>query len=309
MRVFVAVLAVGLAVFVASCVPEFAPASQLGDSPQVLAVRVNPPAVAPGDTVRLDALLHWPGDAPEYLWLVCVPTAADTIDTCVANRLGDGGVLLPLCASAPGAPLCYASRDATALYTVPGDVDAPDGGASIFVELVVGDDVDSQECARAYRDLNPAARCLVAVKRLAVSGSVEAAHRNPALLPLEVDGLPVDATSLVALDPTGAQGEDLAVNLTVGVVPETVDELLGDEPPDEVRLPVAWYATCGGFGEDEGSLVCQLPAAGEIAPTCELLEVEWQPAASGECTVHVTVRDGRGGVVWITQQFVVGAGG
>lgn len=300
--------AVVVVVTAVACVPDFTPASQLDESPQVLAVRAEPPEAAPGDSVRLDALLHWPGDAPEYLWLVCIPSATDTLDTCVTNRLGAGGVLLPLCANVPGAPLCYASRDATAMYTVPGDIWLDDdGGATIFFELVVGDDVDGEDCVRAYRDLYPSARCLVALKRLVVS--VEAPNTSPALRPLEVDGLPVDATDLVVLDPTGGLGEDLTVALALAVAPQTVDELSGDDPPDDVRLPVAWYATCGTFDEDTDSLVCQPPLAGQTEPRCEPSEVEWKPEASGECTVHVTVRDGRGGVAWITQRFVVGSGG
>jgi hypothetical protein len=295
--------------FVATtCVPDFTPASQLDESPQVLAVRAEPPEAAPGQTVRLAALLHWPGDVPEHLWLVCVPTAVDTIDACVSNRLGAGGVLLPLCASAPGAPLCYASRDATALYTVP--VDLPldeDGRATIFFELVVGDDVDGDECVRAYRDLDPSERCLVALKRLAVS-VVEAPNVSPVLRPLAlvVDGQPVDGMDLVPLDPSGAQGDELAVSLSLDVVPQSVDEVMsGDEP---LRLPVAWYTTCGRFDEDADSLVCQAPATGQTDPRCEPVVVQWKPAASGECTVHVTVRDGRGGVAWLTQRFVVGSG-
>jgi len=293
-----------------SCVPDFTPASRLDESPQVLAVRADPPEAAPGESVRLDALVHWPGESPEYLWLVCVPTAADTIDTCVTTRLGAGGVLLPLCASAPGAPLCYASRDATALYTVPADVGlGEDGTATIFLELVVGDDVDGEDCVRAYRDLNPSGRCLVALKRLAVS--VEAPNINPALRPLavEVDGQPLDATDLISIDPTGAQGDGLVVDLTVSVEPQTVDEVGGDDPPDEARLPVAWYATCGGFDEDTADLVCEPPLVGQTDPRCDPVSVEWKPEASGECTVHVTVRDGRGGVAWITQRFVIGSGG
>lgn len=322
MRVSVvtSIMALGVAVAVTgvSCVPDFTPASRLDESPQVLAVRADPPEAAPGESVRLDALLHWPGGSPEYLWLVCLPTAADTIDTCVSNRLGAGGVLLPLCASVTpgGAPLCYASRDATALYTVPGDIGlGEDGTRTIFLELVVGDDVDGEDCVRAYRDLDPSGRCLVALKRLAVSAvsavSVEAPNINPALRPLalEVDGQPVDATDLVPIDPMGELGDELAVSLTVAVKPQSVDELGGDAPPDEVRLPVAWYATCGRFDEDTADLVCEPPLTGQTDPRCDSAEVEWKPEASGECTVHVIVRDGRGGVAWITQRFVVGSGG
>lgn len=310
MRVFIVALAMALVLTSASCVPDFGPASQLNETVQVLAVRAQPPEVVPGESVRLDALIHWPGDSPDYLWLVCVPSAADTLETCVSNRLGAGGVLLPLCASAPGASLCYASRDATALYTVAMDIELDEEGrSSIFVELVVGDDVDSEDCVRAYRDLDPPARCLVAVKRLAVS--VQSANVNPALRPLEVDGQPVDATSLVTLDPAGGEGDDLAVDLSVRVVGQTVDELGGDDPadpPGEARLPVAWYTTCGSINEDTGNVVCQPPLAGEVDPTCEPVTAVWKPKTSGECTVHVTVRDGRGGVAWITQRFVVGSG-
>jgi hypothetical protein len=307
---------------VGACVPDFPPASQLGDAPQVLAVRAEPPEVAPGQVVRLDSLVHWPGNPPEHLWLVCVPTEVDTLDTCVSNRLGDGGVLLPPCAAAPGVPLCYASQDATALYTVPADLPLDDEGrATIFVELVVGDDLASDECVRAYRDLDPSERCLVALKRLAVSVAV-ASNVSPALAPLVVDGTPVDTTpvdvtAVVVLDPTGAAGDDLEVALTVGVLPETVDEFtLADEPPDEppeeppeeALLPMALYATCGTFDEDEPDLRCEPPAPGDTAPRCEPVTVTWKPQTSGECTLHVTLRDGRGGVAWLTQRFSIGSG-
>ncbi len=308
-------LGLGVGAAGGGCSPDFAPASQLGDSPQVLAVRAEPPVVAPGESVRLDALVHWPGDAPwdapgdapEYLWLVCRATMVDTIDTCVSNRLGTGGVMLPPCATAPSAALCYASRDATAVYTVDSEIPLdPDGTATIIFELVVGDDVDSEECLRAYRDLAPSPRCLVALKRLTVSA--EARNESPALLPLEVDGQPADATDLVAVDSLGEEGDDLAVMLSVSVAPHTVDELDGDDPPDEAWLPVAWYTTCGGFDEDTSNLVCQPPQAGQADPVCDPVQVKWKPETSGECAVHVTVCDGRGGVAWITQRFVVGSG-
>ncbi len=291
-----------------ACVPDFEPASRLGESPQVLAVRAEPASVAPGETVRLDALVHWPKAGPEQLWLVCIPTAADAMDTCVANRLAGGGVLLPLCASAPGAPLCYASRDATALYTVPADLPLnEDGEATIFLELVVGDDIQSDDCVRAYRDLDPGERCQVALKRLSVTTG--SPNLNPALLALEVDGHEVDATDITALDPSGGQGDELAVTLAVRVVSRSVDELVGTEAPDEVLFPVAWYSDCGKIVEDTDNLVCVGASAPAEEPLCDRVEATWKPASSGACTVHVTVRDGRGGVAWLTRQFVVGEGG
>ncbi len=63
MRVLIVALAMALVLTAASCVPDFGPASQLNETVQVLAVRAHPPEVAPGESVRLDALMHWPGDS------------------------------------------------------------------------------------------------------------------------------------------------------------------------------------------------------------------------------------------------------
>lgn len=161
----------------------------------------------------------------------------------------------------------------------------------------------------AYRDLDPSERCQVALKRLTVSAQTPSANPNvnPTLAPLLVNGEPVDASALVPVDLASVDVDDLEVILSVAALPESVDELDGDEPPDEVRLPVAWYTTCGSLNADTDDLVCQPPLPGDTTPTCEPVQTTWKPTSSGECTVHVTLRDNRGGVHWLTQRFVVGS--
>lgn len=284
----------------AACVPDFPPASELGDEPQVLAVRATPPEAAPGEAIRLDALIHWPESTPGLAWLVCIPGPLDDLDTCVSSRFTTLDAVAR-CEDEPEAALCLAGRDATALYRVPDRLlPADQEELTLYVELVATSlPAGPAACDEAVRDIYPTTDCALSLKRLAVSERPEP-NRNPVLLPLLVNGESLDATAPHVLDLGGVDPGDFKVDLGVSVEPESVDELgMGDPPPDEARLPVLWYTTCGSLGDDAGSVRCARD--GE----CVAHETGWSPKTSGDCTVHVVVRDGRGGVDWLTREFVI----
>ncbi|MFH2005418.1 MAG: hypothetical protein ABI333_02415 [bacterium] len=298
------------AVLSVGCLPDFVPASELGEEPQVIVVRASAPEAAPGETVTFDALVHWPAGTVSLTWLVCTPDPEDEADTCVANRLEDPAAV-PRCEDEPLAQLCVASRDATASYRIPSLTLPDDEPRTLFVELVVGgggggggDSLDA--CAEAVRTVAPTESCLLAVKGLEVSLS-GAPNRNPGLTTLEVDGEPVDAT-IVVIESGGVGLEELQVTLSVSASPASVDELdvgEGEEPVEWVRLPVAWYTTCGSYDDDAGGVRCDPPGPGEAEPTCQAVEARWSPITSGDCEVHVVLRDGRGGAAYTTQRFEV----
>ena len=93
------------------------PAASFIDKLRVLAVRAEPPEVAPGETTALDLLAVEPlvqqldGGAAEPLtavWLACpLPTGAATVAPC---GLGSGSAVAtpPSCKDQPAAPLCLA---------------------------------------------------------------------------------------------------------------------------------------------------------------------------------------------------------
>ena len=294
-----------------ACMPDFAPASELGERPQVLAIRAEPPEVAPGGASLLSALLHEPTPLSR-VWIACFADPDDREDNCVAAALQDGAALSP-CGADPQARLCVVSGDATALVEVPSwfvpvlpDDEGVPTRALVHVELVASTAPDPlSACGDAIAAVAPDDRCLLAVKRVVVTWDA-APNRNPTWAALWVDDVLAEPGDPVEWAAPTSDPESLHVQLTAELEPTAVDDAVNAQgEPDETFLDVLWYSDCGGFDRDHGRIRCDPGADPTAPPRCESDTARWSPGRFGDCRVHVVLYDGRGGVGWRSQSFAI----
>jgi len=191
------------AVVVAGCSSDL-PSSSHIDKLRVLAVRAEPPEVAPGQVTTLDALVVepivpqvddlGPPNGPSYYWLACSipPGAAEELPCGVdpsnplpgtpldAQTCMSAASLLPDCATAPTAAFCRLSETPTAQLKPDSSRTGSDGTGQLLVTMVVSDQQSALEClcnviaqggevVTAGGDTRAADHCVLAVKRLAIS--------------------------------------------------------------------------------------------------------------------------------------------
>ena len=185
------VLALALTASAVGCGADLPPASLI-EKLRVLAVRAEPPEVAPGQKSMLDVLAVEPpvqqldGGPPSplsYVWLACTipPGQAEQVPCGVsaANLLpgaGTGGptTLPPFCADQPGAPLCVIGTDPTGSIAPDRSVLGPVGTGQLLLTVVVADSPEGAVgCLMntANHDGMPSNpdHCVLALKRLQVS--------------------------------------------------------------------------------------------------------------------------------------------
>lgn len=300
-----AVLAILTAALLVAACEKFPPASELGDDHQVLVIRATPPELAPGDTVLLDALVHWPGGQPTLFWLVCVPDVSDNIMSCLSAHLPPGSAP-PLCADDPAARACIAGVGDTAVYTVPADAFPDDGEQrTFFVYMLAAGGPDGMvQCQDTLAGGAPTFDCLLSLKRVVVS-TRDPANVNPVVTGLIVADETADPSAVVEVDAGDADLEKYKVSLGVTLDATSVDELVGspgaeDEP---ARLTVQWFTTCGGV--DDPIAYLEVTADGSGGLTYDTVLTQWKPKQTGDCVVHAVVRDDLGGAGFLTQQLSV----
>jgi hypothetical protein len=295
----------GLVLLLSACGEDFAPPSELGEAPQVLAVRATPPDVAPGGTTVFDALVHWPGVDPVLFYLVCIPDVGDSLTSCLTGQFGDA-TDLPLCVSDPSARLCLAGMGVSASYTVPEDAFPDDGQThTFFLNVLATESLEGiASCASTLSGGEPTESCMLSVKRVVFSR--DATHNaNPVVERFLVDAVELepDATAVV---PVGELGiERLDVELGVTVEASSVDETVTTEgEPTSVDLVVSWFTTCGAIDPYRSFLRCEPGTDGGL-PACSPSTVSWEPGMSGPCIVHAVIRDSLGGTAFGSQAFLI----
>ena len=290
--------------FVLNCGNDFRPPGQLSDEePQVLGIRVEPPEVGAGDTMTVDALVHWPQGEVHTLWFLCIPTNLEQVQTCVSSQIGEA--LPPDCAGAM-ATLCTAGADPTFTWTAP-PIPLPEGvtEAFFFVQQVVSAAPDVwATCGQAIRDNIPTADCLISLKTVTFSDR-EVKNANPRLAHFIVNENVVTPGDLVV----AAAGEKLSFQVAVDTA--SLDEL-SDESEDTnfIFMEMHYYTTCGKLGRWSEDLYCEMALDGTREVTC-VLDEELEPTVTispskdltGECVVHAVLRDNLGGITWLTQEF------
>jgi len=295
-----------------------APASELTDAPQVLTIQAEPPEAHPGDVVTLEARVHWPGDDWEAHWLICVPQGEDALSDCVGDNFPADGVV-PDCLTAPDAPLCRAPSGRTTQVLVPPFLQIPpDVFFPVFVELLAArSSVGWTGCLDAVANAAPTPDCLLALKSARISSDPQP-NVNPEPTALLVGGVTHDASAPFGVTQDASDLGEVSVLLELVVDATSVDEIYPDDAsPVETALDVAWFVTCGtidegGFGAPPGddspnpaNVNCSPPPDGVGPGTCLPARATWKPREPGTCVVHAVVRDGRGGIGYLTRVFEV----
>lgn len=294
------------------------PPSELGDEPQMLTIRVEPPEAHPGDVVTLDAVVHWPGDDWEAHWLVCVPQSSAAVANCVGDNFPSDGVVPDCLTAPPDATLCRAPSGRTTQILVPPYLELPpDASFPVFVELLAARTSEGWSgCAEALARSEPTSDCLLGLKTAWIS-SDPAPNTNPVPVALLVDGVTHDASAPFPLTQDASDLDSVSVLLELVVDASSVDEIHDDEGlPVDAELSVAWFVTCGTIDTDSGgppgdsglssaNVNCTPPAGGTGPGTCTAAQATWKPREPGTCVVHAVVMDGRGGVGHLSRIFEV----
>ncbi|MBU1241901.1 hypothetical protein KJ612_01745 [Myxococcota bacterium] len=297
---------VPLFLFSANCGSDFRPPGKLvDDEPQVLGIRAEPPEVGAGDTMTVDALVHWPQGEVHYLWFLCIPTNLEQVQTCVSSQITE--TLPPDCAGAM-ATLCTAGTDPTFDWTAP-PIPLPEGvtEAFFFVQQVVSGSSDVwAACGQAIRDNIPTADCLISLKTVTYS-SREVKNLNPRISHFVVN----EAEVIPGEVAVGNAGEKLNFNVVIDAA--SLDEL-SDESEDTnfIYMNMDFYTTCGTIGTWGEQWYCEMSLDGTRTVTClsDLEEETGLPNTvnpgkdfTGDCIVYALLRDNLGGITWYTQEF------
>jgi hypothetical protein len=169
------------------------PASSHVDKLRVLAMRAEPPEVAPGQTATIDTLVVEPmvqkvddlgaPKGPSYFWLACTipPGAVEELPCGVDPSRPLPSTLPPTCDQAPTADLCLLGTTPTVTFTPSTARLGSDGTGQMLITLIVDDtDRGALGCLEyvigqggmpvtAAADTSSADHCVLAVKRLAIS--------------------------------------------------------------------------------------------------------------------------------------------
>ncbi|HEY2748718.1 MAG TPA: hypothetical protein VGL86_29060 [Polyangia bacterium] len=329
-RAFLAALA-ALALAASGACSNDLPAASLIDKLRVLAVRAEPPEVAPGETTALDFLAVEPplphndgGITPSPLsavWLACaLPSGSLTVAPCGIGSGMTASTMPPSCADQPSAPLCLIGTDATASYTA--DVNALAGGAAsaeLLLTVAVADTPDGAAACLldiANNDGIPTSpdHCVISIKRLDISDPAQRAippNANPTIAQYYATtpsgfGITLDA-------PGGtwqyAPGDELAWWDIAAIRSDDASERKSDGTYE--ALTVSWFATAGSIDGDRSLYLppgcndpekCadQVPEDG--ADTTWFSPTQSEAAGfvdgSGAVDFWAVIRDDRGGVGW-----------
>lgn len=273
--------------------PRDLPQSWLVDRPRLLAVRADPAEASPGETVTFSALLPDPTSTiATVLWLACpfvedaesdappqceIDTDLD-LETASIEELAAAGLI----GVEPGFP---------PTYTVPEDVlegvEDPAEGSYVTIQVTGLPELSLDDTAIDFNAVE------AGYKRLVVSEATTPNH-NPDLAYFTVEGQRVSPGSMVELDPHQTY--------EIGVV-------LADDAVEDYQ-----YVNSDGISEDrtEEPYVTWYATSGTIVQLWSLhphLHTDW--VSGGFATTgswYAVVRDRRGGMAWLEQQWIVGRG-
>ncbi len=299
------------------CAASFDPYNVVGE-PRVLAIRAEPPTVAPGGSTTLDALVHAPGLDPSYRWSWCPLRDGTTggyecaiSESALADAAARAGVALDGLSydlgdgdtatfAYPARPELFAALCADIGPSLPAYGSPPDCGNGFPVSIGLTVEAGGVEI-RAFKEV-----------RLAL-GSDTPVNHNPV-----VDGLafgPKPTPAATALRVEGADVPVLEAGETYELyadVPESSAETFlrtfsaTGEPPYETRenLTLSWFVQAGTTRSMRTSF-----ADGELGFD-ELTHNEWKlPRAdeleTDDSTVYLVLHDERGGVAWTSRRFAL----
>jgi hypothetical protein len=302
------------------------PAASFIDKLRVLAVRAEPPEVAPGETTALDLLAVEPplpqldGGMPQPLsavWLACaLPVSTSSPTPC---GVGSGVVSPPSCKDQPSAALCVIGTDLTASYAPDVGVLAGAASTQILVTVAIADTSSGAIGCLADiannngRPTNPD-HCVVALKRLSVSDPAQragAVNHNPTLADFSASSPGGFKEALD--DGNGAWLYAPAANKAEWTIIADRSDDAAEKKPDGTyeALTVSWFTTAGHLDggrslylppgcTDPSKCADRLPESGAstswFAPTAA--QAAAVVDASGLAQFWAVIRDDRGGVGW-----------
>ena len=304
------------AVFLISCNEEFEKFTDVTDL-RVMAIRVEPAELLPGDTGEISALVSAPaGESVTYQWRWCpVPTSALTGHECPI----DDAVLLQLIA-----------ENAASVSTELSDVAIPDlsifdlgtGAAAQFPyvidsallqlacdqvatqfgdELPITLDCDDRFTTTVRLDVQAGDKTITAVKELNLLLNSEIIpNGNPGIgaIHLVADGglQPLNAAAEIVLPEKVAQ--DFLVDIQPSASETFLNESIetGEMENDRENLFMTWFITGGDTEFGRTSFI-----AGET-PFGKLRLNSWYlptfEESGGNATIYVVLQDERGGIAW-----------
>jgi hypothetical protein len=305
-------IALALGAPAAGCGRDFAAFNEL-DKLRVLGVRAEPPALGPGASAVIDALIFEPdGDELSYRWSWC-PLAAGgqtgfecALDEERLRELAEAafpgaGALVPSFDLGGGATaefgypltpeLLRALCEAATSEELPSFVPLPDCSRGLTVSLRL--------------EVEAGGEIVTAVKDLPLFwDAADADNGNPAVAGLAATP---DGAAPIALDEGGgttlAAGgfHELRADIAIAAAEVFTQAPAGDEPepePRRERLFMTWFVTGGRtdfkrttFIEDEVGLDV-LTENGWVAPTLD-------EAPDGTVAIFLVLQDERGGVGWL----------
>lgn len=301
------------------------PSQSFVDKLRVLAVRADPPEVAPGVASSLSVLAVEPplqqldGGAPSpisYLWLACsIPPGSTASTPCglgADNPLPQGGAIPPPCDANPGAAgaqpeLCLLGTGPTASYTPVTRQLGADGTGQVLITVVVADEPDGAEgCltntfANDSLPINPD-HCVLALKQLRVSspgrtlqdGSPAAPNHNPALDSFTLDGASLEDGSARFTPATTTP----APKITLGAVMAAgAAEQYASFDDNGVRsdvfeqMTLSWFTTAGAIASSRAGFPPDGCATQSDCPTAApalVATVDWNIVTAGDLPRYAT---------------------
>lgn len=263
--------------------------SWLVDRTRLLAVRVEPPEIAPGETATFEALLPQPDQDEPWprVWFACPVSEDGAGFGCNLDLGGTGSVPTGLedgfIGLEPGFPPAY-TAPADLLDGLQDEGERREGVQVLAqVAALPPEFLDDPTVAIDFNDVE------MGFKRLVVSEATTP-NRNPVIDEFVIDRLSIPPHAEVVV--TTGQQYELGVILEEDLVEEY--EYLNSDGELEVRREepyVDWFSTGGEVLEP----ITLYPYA----------ESTWQAPDRPESGVwYAVVRDRRGGMTWHTQRWV-----
>ena len=258
-----------------ACADPFDPASYV-QGLRVLAVRAEPPEVAPGGSTTLTSLaVDTTGAAVQIQWTACTEPAVT-----------GSGVINPACFGGGPAPylvpLGSGSQVAATIPAVtPSDFGPPDASGGLYLPIVL--------------DAGSASGAVKASYRLRLAQGTTPNH-NPALSGMYVVAADGTLTPLYEGTPLAVGPGDqvkLRVEFAAGSA-ETYQTLVGGTVTEILRA--SWFATGGSLSE---------PVTGEAKPDTVWSADEHLPPSGGTVDLWAVGRDERGGTDFIHRSLVM----
>lgn len=288
-----------LLIVLASCsdpIPDFSPASLI-DKLRILGVRAEPADIAPRQSTRLDALIADPLDGAREinsLWIICPPVSEGASSPCTQEQMvrdpttlfsspPDGIVVVPFQSS-----ISY-QAPANALDGLAEGSAARTRGVTVAILLVVfeGHDVEALKTGQVEMQ--------VALKQIRIAPPEASLNQNPRVGNVTLEGAEWMPDSIG--EATAGMAVRLAASATDGSV-ETFTRVLSDGTASEETETMAfsWYTTKGTYRSTLN--------ANARTGNGESIRLDLPSRANEAVTLHLVLRDARGGIDWVTRELV-----